>query len=184
MKDSGERLFVGVDEYDAPVTSWKFSTTDQSEEMRFQQMVEWFKTQFFAIAKRYFGEVIQKYWITGVSPVFRDYMSPLTAVWNISTNPSYHEVCGLNSGEVETISKLYLHPKLSESEISQQLLNMERQYGGHRFCPNSDSSLSSPQLVFAHLATALSHNSAVHLMDETNSIHSNTALKAVSADEN
>jgi Predicted AAA-ATPase len=182
VKECGERLFVGVDEYDAPANSWLFST-GQPEEMRFQEMAECFKTRFFSITKKYFGDVIQKYWLTGVLPVFRDGVSPLTAVQIISMDPLYHGVCGFTNEEVEIIAKLYLHPKSSESQISLQLHNMERWYGGHRFCPNSESSLSNPQLVFRHLDTARAHGSAVHLLDEANSIHSNTALQAVSADD-
>lgn len=179
VKDSGQRLFVGVDEYDAPAKSWLFSSTSKSQEMQCHQVAELFNTKFFAIMKIHFGEVIQKYWLTGVLPVFRD--GPLGAVQIISTDLSYHDICGLTEEEVRTISSQYLHSKFNECQVLQQLAGIKRWYSEHRFCPSSNVSLYNPQLVFTHLHNTLA--GFVHSIDEA-IIHSSSIFAAIFADGN
>ena len=67
------------------------------------------KTGFFAIMKQACARgLVQKYWLTGVLPAFRDAISPLIESKVISTLPEYNGLCGLTDAEVRTIAKTYL----------------------------------------------------------------------------
>lgn len=187
VEHHGERLFVGVDEYDAPANSCLFSSQEgHLREVHFQEVAEYLKTQFFAIVKKAYGRVIQKYWLTGVLPVFRDGVSPLAAVQIISMNPSYHGICGLTEEEVRTISLRYLGTQRTECQQSQEVHRMKCWYNGYQFhsCDGSSPSLFNPQLVFNHLNSVREHDGLIHLADEANATHSGAVLTAISADEN
>ena len=145
-------LFVGVDEYDAPANACLFSGDDEHRN-HYEQVANLFKTQFFVIMKRAMGDVVQKYWLTGVLPAFRDGISPLAATSVISMLPQFHGLCGLTYDEVNAIAQKYLGCTHRPDSISARMRNW---YNGYIFCPYRNGGvkldrLFNPQLVFTHL---------------------------------
>ena len=125
---------------------------------------------------------MQKYWLTGVLPAFRDGISPLTATATISGSRKYSNACGLTEEEVHTIAKAYLS-KFSEDERNQELQIIQRWYNGYQFCKNNapTSSLYNPQQVFNHLNAIYEGNDA-DPHDVTNTTHVASVLNAISTD--
>ena len=75
----GHTLFVGVDEYDAPVNNIAFMTNLGFDKPILKKVIEieqFFKGKFFAVLKEGcgtmgdYGTVISKYFVTGVTPAF------------------------------------------------------------------------------------------------------------------
>lgn len=118
VKLRNEKLFVGVDEYDAPANSALFS----SEPGLYERVADLFKSQFFSIIKNAVSEhIIIKYWLTGVLPAFRDGISPLTALNIISFQPQCHRLCGLTDAEVQSITQVYLGPGCTSDDITKAM---------------------------------------------------------------
>lgn len=132
------------------------------------------------------GRVVQKYWLTGVLPAFRDGISPLTATEVISMWPEYSHACGLTGEEVRMITEAYLGSKLSSDELEQQLRIIKGWYNGYKFCPSEDSGSASrlynPQLFFTHLRTVGQSRGHVNPFIEANATHNSSVLKAISTD--
>jgi hypothetical protein len=183
VKSKDEKLFVGVDEYDSAANNHFFSTDPQR--MHYDSMAGFFKTQFFAVMKRASGDVVSKYWLTGVLPVLNDYFSPLSATSSISRLPQYNGICGLTEDEVHTIAKHYLASTHSSDDLLAEVRDMKAWYGGYLFCPpgyvSSSSELYNPHSVFTHLRAARDRVGA-QLRDQDNNIHSKSAsvIKAIS----
>ena len=140
-------------------------------------MAELFKTQFFAVLKQAMGRTVKKYWLTGVLPVFRDGISPLTATTVISGLPMYNDLCGLTEDDVHTITKAYLG---KTPQLDARLHEMKRWFGGYRFCRQDSGDdrriLYNPHQVFRHLEFATDHT-LIH--GESNATHSSTVLEAL-----
>lgn len=150
----GERdlqLLVGIDEYDAPANSVFFSPHQD----RYHRVAEYFKAEFYAVIRHAIAKsVILKTWITGVLPVFRDGISPLTSMRILSSDPRYHGLCGLTNSEVKTVVKAYL----GHDAVGDAMETLRSWYNGHLFAyPVSNQGdpllepLYNPQLVFTHL---------------------------------
>ncbi|TDL23086.1 DUF1703-domain-containing protein [Rickenella mellea] len=181
-----ERIFLGVDEYDAPANSCLFSSNSQHTAN--YETVSWlFKTQFYTIVKRHSSSPVSKSWLTGVLPVFREGISPLTATTIVSMMSRFHGLCGLSEDEVGTIAKGYLgesHPSLDQ--ILQQL---KRWFNGFIFVSEKEPSsvqderhspvvsLYNPQQVFTHL-WKLSDSDSNPTMD-AGGVHTDSVLKAI-----
>ena len=123
------------------------------------------------------GRVVQKYWLTGVLPAFRDGISPLSATNVISMLPQYNDLCSLTEDEVRTIAKAYLgstHPDVEQQEI-------KRWYNGYRFCHHDKKlpTLYNRQLVFTHLRALLTGGELTCPSEEANVTHSATVLDAI-----
>jgi hypothetical protein len=147
----GEKLFVGVDEFDSPANGCLLENTE--DRSNYARVAELFKTQFFAIMKSGCHNVIKKYWLTGIVPMFRDGISPLHATSIISNLPQYNGCCGFTEDEVQIITTNYL-PKHSEDDLATAMQDMKLWYSGYRFCPaecGSSSTLYNTQWVFDHL---------------------------------
>jgi hypothetical protein len=173
----GEKVFVGVDEYDAPANACLFERAE--EQSKYLNVTAWFKTQLFSVLKSACSDVVEKYWLTGVLPVFRDGISPLSQTVIISRMEYFNSCCGLTEDEVRIITSDYLTSTHADDDISTVIQDMKMWYGGYRFCPPTSASsvLYNPHAVFAHL-------SAVGLgsrpQDQFSSTHSDNALKAIS----
>jgi hypothetical protein len=120
---------VGVDEYDASAND---ALSDNNYDL-YNQISQFFKGRFFATIKQAFSTVVDKCWITGVLPDFRDCINPLDAVTLISHWPEYHGICGLTAEEVRAIAKAYL-PRLPPQNIELMVGELRRRYDGSPFC--------------------------------------------------
>jgi Predicted AAA-ATPase len=142
-----------------------------------------FKARFFAIIKQQMGFSIQKYWLTGVLPAFRDGISPLSATKSISMSPRYNAACGLTEDEVRTIAKAYLASTHDETQLDKELEIMKRWFSGHRFSPSGDganvSLLYNPQLVFTRLETVSLQAGYVYPDPEFSLTHIASTLNAI-----
>jgi Predicted AAA-ATPase len=134
------------------------------------------KTEFFSIMKQACSsKSVAKYWLTGVLPAFRDGISPLTAVKDISLNQRYHSLCGFTQEDVDAIVKLAL-PKDKQAG---NLRSLKHRYNGYRFSPAlsgfKNPTLYNPQLVFAHLVNAISDLAP----ESYHAVHTSTVLSLV-----
>ena len=72
-----------------------------------KQEIKWLTgilyAEFFAVIKGSCGTAVDKYWITGVLPAFRDGISPLSAMDIISFDKQYNSLCGFTENDVKAI---------------------------------------------------------------------------------
>ncbi len=123
--------------------------------------------------------VVDKYWITGVLPVFRDGISPLNATQIISDKPGYNGLCGLTDTEVREIAQTYLSSYKSE-ELEHAVEQLKRWYNGYLFCREKQvESLYNPQLVFNHLRGLANEEVRLVPLEEINAIHMSSVLAAL-----
>ena len=124
---------------------------------------------------------MEKYWLTGVLPAFRDGISPLTATRVISFDQQYQSLCGFTQEDVEAIVSRALH-HFPEKERDLALKALKHWYNGYKFCPMSGSEipwLYNPQLVFIHMEKMISGSSHMPYLDEANAVHGAIVLSAV-----
>ncbi len=169
----GQKLFVGVDEYDAPANSSLFSHGGAAN---FERMADLLKKQFFSILKQaYFNGIVQKYWLTGVLPAFRDGVSPLSVVDVISKDSEYNDLCGLTNEEVHSIASAYLG---HGQDLEATLQEMKTWFNGYRFSSQSTVTLYNPQQVFSHLKS-LHSNNRDHAVEDIDAAHSANVLDII-----
>ncbi|CAG8624963.1 2382_t:CDS:2, partial [Racocetra fulgida] len=169
VSEHGHTLFVGVDEYDAPANNRAFTGPiiglDEGTLKHVEKIEMFFKSSFFAVLKEGCGSicndrgsVISKYFVTGVTPAFRNGMSPLHETEIVSGDPELHGVCGFTEEEVTTIVRHYLR---TDKEETDKIINsMRKLYNGYYFVNTAyDKSdpqpppLYNPQFVFHYIRT-------------------------------
>lgn len=180
VEENNQKLFVGVDKYDALANICLFSNETNSRSL-FEQVGTYLETNFFTIMKQAAARgVVQKYWLTGVLPVFRNGISPLSSVFPISSLPQYHGVCGLTNDEVRTITEAYLG---NSPQLDAHLAEIKRWFNGYRFCKQSNATMTmtlyNPHQVFTHLQYFHSSNHLHTIGDETSAIHSSRVLDSI-----
>jgi len=170
VEERGGKLFVGVDEYDATANGVLFSQMED----RYGDIAELFNTHFFAIMKQATYTVINKYWVTGVVPVFREGTSPLTAVTIISDKPRYNGLCGFTDAEVRAIAQSYLSAYQSR-ELETALNTIKKWYNGYTFFRGEHEaeagSLHNPQLLFNQLRSLADKEEQVAPLEEIGAPH-------------
>ncbi|PFH45780.1 hypothetical protein AMATHDRAFT_71098 [Amanita thiersii Skay4041] len=156
VEKRGQKLFVGIDDHDEPITS--ILLDDPKRGLRLHADVEsFFMTQFYTIINSAAGKAVSKLWITGVMPVFGTSFSELNAITLISHLTEFNGICGLTEAEVSTITKEYLSVFPLEA-VETVELELNNRCGGYRFCGGNKDGVSTeievlynPQLVFALL---------------------------------
>ncbi|RUS27825.1 hypothetical protein BC938DRAFT_482686, partial [Jimgerdemannia flammicorona] len=186
-------LFVGVDEYDAPVNNSVFTgdTTGMPDAIKkVSQIEQYFKESFFAPLKEGCGDlggrnaIISKYFLTGVTPAFRAGISPLAEAIIVSDERELHGICGFTENEVKTIVQHYL--RKDEQGADGIIHTMRKLYNGYYFA-SSDYDESDPQppllynphLVF-HYVRKYDSNGIVAKPQESIAVHSTHVLKSIS----
>jgi len=134
----GHTLFVGVDEYDAPANNSVFTGTstglDKTTLDNVAKLEQFFKASFFAVLKRGCGKlhsgpaVINKYFLTGVTPAFCTGISPLAEAVIVSDEVDLHGICGFTESEVKAIVQHYLAK--DEQEAEPIIHTMQKLYNG------------------------------------------------------
>jgi hypothetical protein len=179
VKARGEKLFVGVDEYDAPANA----VLSPHAKMLYQDLTAFFTSSFFGVLKSAVSQdIVVKYWLTGVLPAFRNGISPLSATRVLSKVPQFHGLCGLTDAEVRTIAESYL-PSSSEShDIETVMHELQQWHNGYRFCQPAKGEaiepLYNPQLVFAHLQS-LASGQSTRPDDELEALHTTSVLNSI-----
>jgi hypothetical protein len=176
VQTSGQRLFVGVDEYDAPLN--RVLSLKPNE--LYKQLSDFLSSDFFGVLKKAVSDtIVIKYWLTGVLPAYRDGISPLSATRNLSKTRQFHGLCGLTDAEVRTIVTQYLSssPKLQSHYIEAVMDELRLWHNGHRFAEDAET-LYNPQLVFAHLE-GLAEGNSTRPDDELEAVHTSSILKSI-----
>jgi hypothetical protein len=178
VEQNKQKLFVGVDEYDSPANICLFSDFVEDSRSLFEKVGTYLETNFFTVMKQAAARgVVQKYWLTGVLPVFRNGISPLSAVFPISSLPQYHGLCGLTDDEVRSIAEAYLG---NSPQFEAHLAEIKRWFNGYSFCKPTDTTVTlyNPHQVFAHLQYF--HSSSHHTIgDEISATHSSKVLDSI-----
>jgi len=179
VEQNNEKLFVGVDEYDAPANICLFSNFEENSRSLFEKVGNYLATNFFTVIKQAAARgVVQKYWLTGVLPVFRNGISPLSAAFPISSLPEYHGLCGLMDDEVRSIAKAYLG---DSPELEAHLAEIKRWFNGYSFCKPSGATVTlyNPHQVFTHLQYFDSNHHLHTIGDEISATHSSRVLDSI-----
>lgn len=187
-------LFVGVDEYDAPVNNRIFTgisiVLDKTTLDNVAKIETFFNVRFFAVLKQGCGMLdhgsaaIGKYFLTGVTPAFRAGISPLAEAVIVSDEPSLHGICGFTESEVKTIVQHYLSK--DEQEAGPIIHNMQKLYNGYFFSSSGYNEsnpqpplLYNPHLVF-HYIRKFSIHGLVANPEESTAVHATAILKSIS----
>lgn len=179
MKNSGHKLFVGVDEYDAPVNAVLARRTNTL----YQDLTAFFTSSFFGVLKSAVSQdIVVKYWLTGVLPAFRNGISPLSATRILSKTPQFHGLCGFTDAEVRTIAESYLPSTSKSYDIEAVMHELQQWHNGYRFCqaPMGEviEPLYNPQLVCAHLESLVKGHST-RPDDELEALHTTNVLNSI-----
>ncbi|KAF8950201.1 hypothetical protein BGZ46_004672, partial [Entomortierella lignicola] len=195
---NGWSLFVGVDEYDAPANSCAFAdrnSPNYSSRLHVGDIEDFFHSNFFNVlrdgcsarSKGEYSVVINKYFLTGVTPAFRSGISPLLAASLISLKKGFHGVCGFTEPEVKAIVDRYLGVEGQQSE--RIVHTLRRLYNGYNFAiPNiveseSDHSAANlvynPHLVFHYISNYKSEGFVAKL-EESTSVYYSRILSSIS----
>ncbi|RUS34283.1 hypothetical protein BC938DRAFT_481471 [Jimgerdemannia flammicorona] len=187
---SNYTLFVGVDEYDSPANNSVFTGANeelnQATLQRVTQIEQFFKESFFAVLKEGCGTmgdcgaIISKFFVTGVTPAFREGISPLQETDIISGRHELHGICGFTEDEVSVLVQCYL--RKDEKDAEPIVDTMRRLYNGYHFANSAGDmntpGLYNPQLVFHFLRELASHGS-VSKPNEATVVHSMHILKYI-----
>ncbi|PVG04862.1 DUF1703-domain-containing protein [Serendipita vermifera] len=175
-----ERLFVGVDDYDAPANLLIFKDSAEA----YIVVRNFLGARFFSTLQRA-NQIITKCWITGVLPVFLEDVSPLNATRIASDMPAYSGICGFTDMDVRQIAQSYLSVK-DDHELETAIKEMKRWDNGYRFKGSKRGpkehieSLYNPFLVFSHLRGFVDNALAISPQEKIGAPHISSALAAIS----
>ncbi|RUS17701.1 hypothetical protein BC937DRAFT_89601 [Endogone sp. FLAS-F59071] len=177
VKSRNYTVFIGVDDYDAPIYNTIFSGATVGLNDTINQIELQFKWNFFEQLKRGCDEsVTNKCFLTGVTPAYRSGASPLLDAHIISEDSNLHDICGFTESEVKTIIKRCL--RKDELEVDTILFEMRRLCNGYHFADFNNNiwdsiphPLYNPALVF-HYIRKFSINGFISTLQESTSIHS------------
>jgi len=130
------------------------------------------------------GVVIEKYFLTGVTPAFRAGISPLTATSIVSHIRGLHGICGFTEEEVKALTKHYLAK--DDQAVVPILHALKRLYNGYCFWTSGgdesemdQTRLYSPHLVFHYLSNFKTEG-FVAKPEESTAVHTTTILRSIS----
>ncbi|KAN0082333.1 putative AAA-ATPase domain containing protein [Elaphomyces granulatus] len=181
VQSSGYSAFVGVDEYDSPANTCLVDALENRKSLSAGQetircLANLLKHGFFATIKIHCGLSVEKYWITGVLPAFRDGISPLTAMQIISFDPRYQSLCGFTQDDVNAI----VMRALPEDKRASTLDYLKLWYNGYVFSHGSKSpTMYNPQQVFTYLGHIISGLEPLTRTGEANAVHTGKILSLV-----
>ncbi|EIM64643.1 AAA family ATPase [Desulfobacter postgatei] len=147
-------VYLLIDEYD------NFANTIMmgihSEEDRYKAIVHDegpLKTFFKAVKSATSGSMIDRVFITGVSPVV---MSDITSGYNIAENiyfePEFNDLCGFRQQEIEAVLKEIVDQCGFEKEKIQEAVNLTKvYYNGYNFSHAIDEYVYNPTLCLYFL---------------------------------
>ncbi|CAG8476894.1 1657_t:CDS:2 [Diversispora eburnea] len=149
VQSRGFDLFVGIDEYDTPGNTTAFRM-DVNKERNIGKIEQFFNVALFSMLKKGCQDVIDKLYVTGISPGFSASLDIILE--DISSNSDFHGICGFTDDEVKTISLCYFNN--NEQIMNDVLDQINRLYKGYRFL-NTDEDMIAPlynsQLIFHYL---------------------------------
>jgi len=146
---AGYPMYLLIDEYDNFAN--EVMTGIQTEQDVYNALVHEkgpLKTFFKAVKSAAGAGMIERIFITGVSPVV---MSDITSGFNIAENifldPYFNDLCGFTESEVEqTLKAEAAECGFDENEAQKALSLMRTYYNGYTFTPRSDQRIYNPTL--------------------------------------
>ena len=132
-EQSGQRVVILVDEYDKPLLQ---SINNESLQDEFRSTLK----AFFGVMKSMDG-YIQLGLLTGVTKFSKvSIFSDLNNLRDISTNKSYHNLCGITEQEVHSNFDYEIGVMADANSISKDecYAKLKEYYDGYHFCQNSD----------------------------------------------
>ena len=153
MVGSKQKLFVLIDEYD----NFTNDLITSNEELYYDVISsQGYIRTFYKTLKSMTSTVVDKIFMTGVSPILLD---DLTSGFNITKNLTldlhYNEMLGFTEDELEfLINKSELHSFDKETLIS----DMRRYYNGYLFNEDSETRVFNPNMVLYFLDNLIKNN--------------------------
>ena len=147
-------VYLLIDEYDNFANTMMMGV--QRSEGRYEALVHEegpLRTFFKAIKAFTSGSMLDRMFITGVSPVV---MSDITSGYNIAKNiyfePEFNDLCGFRQSELEdVITRIVDECSFEKKKIQEALDLMQTYYNGYTFSHTADESVYNPTLVIYFL---------------------------------
>ena len=142
-------VYLLIDEYDNFANTVMMGV--QSDDARYKALVHDegpLRTFFKAVKSSTSGDMFDRVFITGVSPVV---MSDITSGYNIAENiyfePEFNDLCGFRSNEIEDEIKTITEKCGFEKESVQEAVRlMQTYYDGYTFSHTADAHIYNPTL--------------------------------------
>ncbi|MEC9491086.1 MAG: AAA family ATPase, partial [Halanaerobiales bacterium] len=138
-----EKVYLLIDEYDHFANEiLGFETIDSFENTVSRQG---FLRKFFEVIKKKSGEVIDRLFVTGVSPITLDSMtSGFNIASNLTTDPNFNQVLGFTLTEVkEILDKI----SFAEENKDELLLKLKEYYNGYLFSQYAEEKIFNSDMV-------------------------------------
>jgi len=146
----GLKVYILVDEYDN-FTNTILSTAGQGHYQQLTHGTGFFRF-FFSVLKGVTEEVdtgVSRMFITGVSPVtMDDVTSGFNIGQNISLDPDFNEVLGLNERDVTKILKYYQDNGCTLPDLNETLALMKVWYNNYLFAEDATNSIFNTDMVW------------------------------------
>ncbi|MBC2695817.1 MAG: AAA family ATPase, partial [Desulfobacteraceae bacterium] len=147
-------VYLLIDEYDNFANTMMMGV--QRSEGRYEALVHEegpLRTFFKAIKASTSGSMLDRVFITGVSPVV---MSDITSGYNIAKNiyfePEFNDLCGFRHTELEdVITRIVDECGFEKKKIQEALDLMQTYYNGYSFSHTADESVYNPTLAIYFL---------------------------------
>ncbi|MBC2694347.1 MAG: AAA family ATPase, partial [Desulfobacteraceae bacterium] len=147
-------VYLLIDEYDNFANTMMMGV--QRSEGRYEAFVHEegpLRTFFKAIKASTSGSMLDRVFITGVSPVV---MSDITSGYNIAKNiyfePEFNDLCGFRYAELEdVITRIVDECGFEKKKIQEALDLMQTYYNGYTFSHTADESVYNPTLAIYFL---------------------------------
>ena len=147
-------VYLLIDEYDNFANTMMMGV--QRSEGRYEALVHEegpLRTFFKAIKASTSGSMLDRVFITGVSPVV---MSDITSGYNIAENiyfePEFNDLCGFRQAELENVITRIVDECDFENEKIQEALDlMQTYYNGYTFSHTANESVYNPTLIIYFL---------------------------------
>ena len=146
-------LFVMIDEYDHFVEDLITKCMNDERE-HILRSVSAVVRCFYEILKEGTSDVVDRFFITGCSPmVVDDFTGSFNIADNLTLKKRYNNMMGFTTQEVEQL--------IDETEIKRHLIDvkMESYYGGYLFSHNATDHIYNPSMIFNYLDQLINYKS-------------------------
>lgn len=143
-KQTGKRVVVLIDEYDAPVMRL---IHDQEQFMAMRDMLR----EFYQVVKDE-GEHLRFTFFTGVTKFSQlSIFSELKKLNNISMMPAYSGICGITQRELDGVMRPCVEQfaALTKTTVEDTYCQLKRHYDGYHFCEESEDVYNPFSLLHA-----------------------------------
>jgi hypothetical protein len=145
-----KEIYLLIDEYDHFANEiLSFTTVD-----KFQNTVskQGFLRKFFEVVKKKTGSIIDRIFVTGVSPITLDSM---TSGFNIAKNKTMDSNLNTMMGFTEAEAKYLIEKTLPDYDLDSMLTQLKEYYDGYLFTPRADERVFNSDMLLYYVSEDL-----------------------------